>query len=124
MSSVPKDIFATTRHTVVTCGNSIGRRESQTSKTICENWHVFQRQSTDASLTRSPNGFVKPTRAKMTDFVFMTTASSYHVNEPIDAVVSVQTIMPTKKILVFNLGLKDEEIAKILCRWSSLRFDT
>ena len=62
------------------------------------------------------DGFINLTSYKMTDFVFVTAASSNHFDESKDAVASVQTIMPKKKIIYFDLGLKEDQIKKVLYR--------
>ena len=50
---------------------------------------------------------------KMADFVFVTAASSNHFAESVDAIASIQTLMPEKKIMYFDIGLKAEQIAKV-----------
>ena len=56
---------------------------------------------------------------KMADFVFVTAASSNHFAESVDAIASIQTLMPEKKILYFDIGLKADQIAQV-CRRKSL----
>ena len=51
---------------------------------------------------------------KMDDFVFVTAASSNHFKEELDNIASIQTLMPHKKIIFFDIGLKADEIAKVL----------
>ena len=53
------------------------------------------------------------TPEKMADFVFVTAASSNHFAESVAAIAAIQTIMPEKKMLYFDIGLKTEEIAKV-----------
>ena len=50
---------------------------------------------------------------KMGDFVFVTAASSNHFKEELDAIASIQTLMPKKKIILFDIGLNADEIAKV-----------
>ena len=50
---------------------------------------------------------------KMDDFVFVTAASSNHFEEEMDAIASIQTLMPKKKIIFFDIGLKADEITKV-----------
>ena len=45
---------------------------------------------------------------KMADFVFVTAASSNHF-----AIAAIQALMPEKKIMYFDIGLKAEQIAKV-----------
>ena len=49
----------------------------------------------------------------MADFVFVTAASSNHFAETVDAISSIQTIMPKKKIMYFDIGLKAKQIAEV-----------
>ena len=49
----------------------------------------------------------------MYDFVFVTAASSNHFTEEIDAIASIQTLMPQKKIMFFDIGLKADQIAQV-----------
>ena len=49
----------------------------------------------------------------MDDFVFVTAASSNHFTEEIDAIASIQTLMPQKKIVFFDIGLKADQIAQV-----------
>ena len=51
---------------------------------------------------------------KMADFVFVTAASSNHFNEVVDAVASIQTLMPRKQIYFFDIGLNADQIAKVI----------
>ena len=53
------------------------------------------------------------TSDKMADFVFVTAASSNHFAETVDAISSIQTIMPEKKIMYFDIGLKAKQIAEV-----------
>ena len=50
---------------------------------------------------------------KMDDFVFVTAASSNHFNEEMDAIASIQTLMPKKKVIFFDIGLTPDQIAKV-----------
>ncbi|KAK2180301.1 hypothetical protein NP493_451g01034 [Ridgeia piscesae] len=50
---------------------------------------------------------------KMADFVFVTAASSGHFNEMVDAIASIQTLMPRKRIYFYDIGLKAEQVAKV-----------
>ena len=50
---------------------------------------------------------------KMADFVFVTAASSGHFNEMVDAIASIQTLMPRKRIYFYDIGLKAEHVAKV-----------
>ena len=50
---------------------------------------------------------------KMDDFVFVTAASSNHFTEEIDAIASIQTLMPQKKIIFFDIGLEPDQIAEV-----------
>ena len=50
---------------------------------------------------------------KMDDFVFVTAASSNHFTEEIDAIASIQTLMPEKKIIFFDIGLEPDQIAEV-----------
>ena len=50
---------------------------------------------------------------KMGDFVFVTAASSNHFNEVIDSIAAIQTLMPKKKVIFFDLGLTPDQIAKV-----------
>ncbi|KAI0238787.1 hypothetical protein LSAT2_010461 [Lamellibrachia satsuma] len=56
------------------------------------------------------------TSEKMADFVFVTAASSNHFAETVDAISSIQTIMPEKKIMYFDIGLKAKQIAETALR--------
>ena len=51
---------------------------------------------------------------KMADFVFVTAASSNHFNEVVDAIASIQTLMPRKQIYFFDIGLRADQIAKVI----------
>ena len=51
---------------------------------------------------------------KMADFVFVTAASSNHFDEAVDAIASIQTLMPRKRIYFFDIGLKADQIAKVI----------
>ena len=51
---------------------------------------------------------------KMADFVFVTAASSNHFDEAVDAIASIQTLMPRKQIYFFDIGLKVDQIAKVI----------
>ena len=50
---------------------------------------------------------------KMDDFVFVTAASSNHFKEEVDNIASIQTLMPNKKIIFFDIGLRPHEIATV-----------
>ena len=50
---------------------------------------------------------------KMDDFVFVTAASSNHFREEVDSIASIQTLMPKKKIIFFDIGLTPDEITKV-----------
>ena len=54
---------------------------------------------------------------KMADFVFVTAASSNHFNEVVDAIASIQTLMPRKRIYFFDIGLKADQITKVWCTY-------
>ena len=56
---------------------------------------------------------------KMADFVFVTAASSNHFAESVDAIAAIQALIPEKKIMYFDIGLKAEQIAKV-CRLHSI----
>ncbi|KAI0216004.1 hypothetical protein LSAT2_031931 [Lamellibrachia satsuma] len=58
---------------------------------------------------------------KMADFVFVTAASSNHFAESVDAIASIQTLMPEKKILYFDIGLKADQIAQVKS-WCSVTY--
>ena len=52
--------------------------------------------------------------------VFVTAASSNHFTEEIDAIASIQTHMPQRKIIFFDIGLKQHEIAQVYRSYHSL----
>ena len=58
----------------------------------------------------------------MTEFVFVMAASSNHFDESVDAVASIQTIMPEKKIIYYDLGLKEEQIKEVVYEFVSSVF--
>ncbi|KAI0216005.1 hypothetical protein LSAT2_031932 [Lamellibrachia satsuma] len=58
---------------------------------------------------------------KMADFVFVTAASSNHFAESVDAIAAIQTLMPQKKIMYFDIGLKAEQIAQVKS-WCSVTY--
>ena len=60
---------------------------------------------TDSFHTLSPD--------KMDDFVFVTAASSNHFKEQLDNIASIQTHMPQRKIIFFDIGLTADEIAQV-----------
>ena len=49
----------------------------------------------------------------MADFVFVTAASENHFLESVDAIASVQSIMPTKQIHYFDIGLTNTQIVQV-----------
>ena len=49
----------------------------------------------------------------MADFVFVTAASSNHFKEELDNIALIQTLMPQKKIIFFDIGLKQHQIARV-----------
>ena len=57
---------------------------------------------------------------KMDDFVFVTAASSNHFTEELDNIASIQTLMPQRKIIFFDIGLKQHEIAQVYRSYHSL----
>ena len=61
--------------------------------------------------TRDSSHSLSPDR--MGDFVFVTAASSSTFKEELDAIASIQTLMPQKNILFFDIGLKADEITKV-----------
>lgn len=65
------------------------------------------------SLTPDSRSFITLTPDKMADFVFVTAASENHFLESVDAIASVQSAMPTKRILYFDLGLTEKQIAEV-----------
>ena len=52
---------------------------------------------------------------KMADFVFVIAASSNHFDEAVDAIASIQTLMPRKRIYFFEIGLTADQVAKVIC---------
>ncbi|KAI0236557.1 hypothetical protein LSAT2_012899 [Lamellibrachia satsuma] len=65
------------------------------------------------SLTPPSASFMTLTSDKMADFVFVTAASENHFLESMDAIASVQSVMPTKQIMYFDLGLTDNQVAEV-----------
>ena len=65
------------------------------------------------SLVPSGASFITPTSDKMADFAIVTAASSNYFLESMDVIASIQSVMPKKRILYFDLGLKDEEVVKV-----------
>ena len=52
----------------------------------------------------------------MNDFVFVMAASSNHFQESVDAVASIQTLMPEKRIIYYDLGLEEKQITEVVYR--------
>ena len=59
-------------------------------------------------------------------FVFLTALTDDHIDESLDAVAGIQTLFPTHRIVVYDLGLSDDNIetVNILERYIGIMFDT
>ena len=66
------------------------------------------------------NRFIDLETHVMKEFVFITAASSNHFKESVDAVASIQTLMPEKRIIYYDLGLEEKQITEVLYRRYSL----
>ena len=60
------------------------------------------------------NGLIDLETHVIDDFVFVMAASSNHFNESVDAVASIQTLMPEKPIIYFDLGLEKNHVKEVL----------
>ncbi|CAH1774565.1 unnamed protein product, partial [Owenia fusiformis] len=71
------------------------------------------------------SSFVELSEEMLQNFVFVTASSRNHFNESLDLIGSIQTYYPDRDIYYYDIGLEDENVAKIktMCRVKYRQFD-
>ncbi|KAI0240175.1 hypothetical protein LSAT2_009135 [Lamellibrachia satsuma] len=73
------------------------------------------------SLGLPPRRFARLSESTLNDFVVVTAASASHFVETYDAVASIQTHLPGKRIFFYDLGLEDSQVEKVK-RWCKVTY--
>ena len=87
-------------------------------KPVCYQYPAAERQFNVSpimltSMGLPPTKFADLSTETLQQFVVVTGASSNHFRESVDAVASVQTNLPTRKIIYYDLGLTQAQIAQV-----------
>ncbi|CAH1774564.1 unnamed protein product [Owenia fusiformis] len=71
------------------------------------------------------SSFVELSEEMLQNFVFVTASSRNHFNESLELIGGIQTYYPDRDIYYYDIGLEDENVAKIktMCRVKYRQFD-
>ena len=65
------------------------------------------------NLRMPPTQFITLDSRTVKDFVVVTACSADHFAESMDAIASVQTELPGKHIIYYDIGLNDNQVSKV-----------
>ena len=87
-------------------------------KPVCYRYPAAERQfnvipTLLTSMGLPPTKYADLSTETLQQFVVVTGASRNHFRESVDAIASVQTNLPTRKIIYYDLGLAEAQIAQV-----------